>query len=352
MSFRLVHRYLSLAVLAIWLVQAVTGTLSVFRWEFDDMSVTGRGTSVNWTALGARIDRLDQQLDTQVSSVWTSGTAANRFDVHYSVGDDDRTERVDGSGNPLRDRSNAQRLANGTVWDTITTIHTSLLAGDIGKWIIGISGILLVSNIMLGLKLAWPKAGTWRKTLFAKPAGGRHARLYGWHRKVGLWFAPVALVTISGGVLMAFGDGVEERLGASLPEPTLRAAGTTGSTIGFTTAITAALRALPGSKFAGVSLPDDESPWYRVRVRSRGEVARKWGASVVYVGASNGQVLLKHDAAIASPGRTLIDVLYPVHTGQIGSWLGRLIVLAVGLALIAMIALGAGQWATRRRPKS
>lgn len=348
MSVRLVHRYLSLAVLAIWLVQAVTGTLNVFRWEVDEMTVAGPRLPVDWAALGGRIDRLSQQPRTQVTSVWTSGTSANRFDIHYAVGGRDRTLRVDGAGTPLRDRSDEGRIAGGAVWDTITLIHTSLLAGDVGEWIIGLSGILLLSNIVLGLKLAWPKAGTWRKTLFSKPAGGRHARYYGWHRKVGLWFAPIALVTIGGGVLMAFGDGVEARLGAALPEPTATAAAATR--VGFAPAIATALRAFPGSHFAGVSLPDDETPWYRVRVRSRGEVARKWGASLVYVAADDGRVLARRDAAAASLGRTIIDDLYPLHTGQIGSWLGRSIVLLIGLALIAMIVLGLAQWVTRRRP--
>lgn len=351
MSIRLIHRYLSLAVLAIWLVQAVTGTLNVFRWELDEMTVAGRPATVDWAALGGRIERVSGQPETQVSSVWASGTAADRFDIHYDIGGRERTLRVDGAGTPLRDRSDERPIASGAVWDTITLIHTSLLAGDIGEWIIGLSGILLLSNILLGLKLAWPKEGTWRKTLFAKPSGGRHARFYGWHRKVGLWFAPIALVTIGAGVLMAFGDGVQARLGAGLPEPAATAAAA-ATQVGFAPAVATALRAFPGSYFAGVSLPDDDTPWYRVRVRSRGEVARKWGASLVYVSASDGRVLAKHDAAAASLGRTIVDDLYPVHTGQIGSWLGRLIVLSIGIALIAMIVLGLAQWATRRRPKA
>lgn len=351
MSFKLVHRYLSLAVLAIWLVQAITGIVSVFRWELDDVAVPGQHAKLDWTALGVLIVRLSQQPGTQVSSVWTSGGADDRFDIYYVMDGGDRTMRVDGAGQALRVHSNERAMADGAVWDTIKTIHTSLFAGDVGEWIIGVSGILLLSNILLGLKLAWPKAGTWRKTLLTKPAGGRHARLYGWHRKVGLWFAPLALISIGGGVLMAFQDGVEARLGASLPEPDVPAATAVVTPARFASAITTALHAFPGSQFAAVSLPGEGAPWYRIRVRSRGEVPRKWGASIVYVSAVDGQVLAKHNAATASAGRTIIDNLYPIHTGQIGSWLGRLTVMNIGLALIAMIVLGLAQWATRRRPR-
>jgi uncharacterized iron-regulated membrane protein len=119
--------------------------------------------------------------------------------------------------------------------------------------------------------------------------------------------------------------------------------------VGFDRAVGAALRAFPGSTFAGVSLPDEEAPWYRVRVRSAGEIPRKWGASVVYVAAADGRVLSTHDAATASFGRQLVVTLYPLHTGQIGGWPGRVLALFVGLALIAAIVLGLALWVVRRR---
>lgn len=349
MSFRAVHRYLSLAVLAIWLVQAITGTLSVFRWELDDSSIRTASVPTDWDALGNRIDGLAARADTEVSSVWTSGTRAGRFDVYHAVGGEDRVVRLDGQGRVLRERGGDQSTGDGATWDTLTTIHTSLLAGERGEWLIGLSGILLLSNILLGLKLAWPKAGTWRKTLFTKPVGGGRARLYGWHRKVGLWLAIPALLAIGSGILLVFEHGLETRLNAAVPDPSIPARAAQGQSVGFGQAVGAALRAFPGSTFAGVSLPDEEAPWYRVRVRSAGEVPRKWGASVVYVAAADGRVLSTHDAATASFGHQLVVTLYPLHTGQIGGWPGRVLALSVGLALIAAIGLGLALWVVRRR---
>ena len=349
MSLRAVHRYLSLAVLAIWLVQAITGTLSVFRWELDDTSIRAATVPTDWTALGTRIDGLAARAETEVSSVWTSGTGAGRFDVYQAVGGEDRVVRLDGQGRMLRERNGDQSTGEGATWDTLTSIHTSLLAGERGKWLIGISGILLLTNILLGLKLAWPKSGTWRKTLFAKPVGGGRAKLYGWHRKVGLWLAVPALLAVGSGILLVFEHGLKSRLDAAVPDPPLPASTAEGQPVGFAQAVGAALRAFPGSTFAGVSLPDEDAPWYRVRVRSAGEVTRKWGASVVYVAAADGRVLSTHDAATASFGRQLVVTLYPLHTGQIGGWPGRVLALSVGLALVAAIVLGLALWLARRR---
>lgn len=349
---RTVHRSLSLAVALIWLVQAITGTLSVFRWEIDDRTVAGAAVPLDVAALGKAVDKMDDAPDTSVSSVWTSGTSANRLDIHYSVGDAGRVARVDGLGRPLRDRSTEQLSSDGAYWDTIHTIHTSLMAGDAGKWLIGLSGILLITNIGLGLKLAWPKRGTLRKTLFGIPAGGGPARLYGWHRKLGLWFAIPALFTVTAGVMLVFVDGVERTLKAELSEPVVPPSANSGRVIGLSAALRVASDTFPDSSFSGVSLPGEDSPWYKVRVRNAGELPRKWGTTVIYVAASDGRVLGTYDAARPRAARAVIDTLYALHTGQAGGSAGRVVVLIIGLLLMGLIGLGMPLWWTRRRVKA
>ena len=351
MTFRQVHRWVSLTVAAIWLVQAITGTLSVFRWEIDDWTVVGAYVPVDFKAVGAKVDTLASTRNTTVSSVWTSGTSAGRFDIHYDANGAYRIMRIDGQGRALRDRSGDQLAAQGAIWDTITSIHTSLLLGDTGKWLIGISGLLLLSNIALGLKLAWPKRGTWSKTLFGKPGGRAVAKLYGWHRKVGLWFAFPALFTVTAGVSMVFSDGLEQRLGAELADPVVKSAPANSGNIGFANAVAIALKTYPGASFSGVSLPDEEDAWYRIRLRNAGEVPRKWGTTIVWVGAGDGQILGKYDAASPRPARAVTDTLYALHTGQIGEAFGRLIVLAIGLCLLTLISLGIPLWWKRRPVK-
>ena len=348
MTFRQVHRWVSLSVAAIWLIQAITGTLSVFRWEIDDWTVAGEHVPVDLAAVGAKVDALTASPNTDVSSVWTSGTAAGRFDVHYTTADQYRVMRIDGQGRTLRDRSGEQVAAQGAIWDTITSVHTSLKLGDAGEWLIGLSGLLLISNIILGLKLAWPKRGTWRKTLLTKPAGGPVAQLYGWHRKVGLWFAFPALLTVTAGVSMVFADALERGLSAEVAEPTSSVKPGDDRAIGLAAALQTALATYPGGSFSGVSLPDEEEPWYRVRLRNSGEVPRKWGTTIVWVSSNDGQVLGTYNAASPKPGRAVTDSMYAIHTGQAGGAIGRIIVLAIGLCLLTLIALGVPLWAKRR----
>ena len=349
MSFRQVHRWVSLTVAAIWIVQAITGTLSVFRWELDDWSLPKTSARVDYAAVGAKVDSLARAPNTTVSSVWTSGTHAGRFDVHYAIGDAARVMRIGGDGRVLRERSEDALTGDGAIWDTITNVHISLMQGDRGEWLIGISGILLLSNIVLGLKLAWPKRGTWRKTLLARPVGGTQARLYGWHRKVGLWLAFPALVSVTAGIGLAFADPLEVAFGAELPEPATAPSGPPH--VGFAEAVSIAHSRFPASTFSGVSLPAEDSPWYRIRLRNAGELPRSWGTTVVWVGASDGRVLQSYDAAAPRPGRAITDSFYAIHTGQAGYVVGRFLILTIGLWLLTMISLGIPLWWVRSRGK-
>ena len=113
-------------------------------------------------------------------------------------------------------------------------------------------------------------------------------------------------------------------------------------------ALNAAMAAMPGAKLSGFSFPGDH-PYYRVRLRAPGEIARLWGMTTLYVGAGDGKVLSLYDTRLphALP-RMLLDTDYPLHTGQIGGFFGRMLVLLVGLSLIAMIAMGIGLWWVRR----
>lgn len=350
-ALRLWHRRLGLAVAAFWLVQALAGTALVFRWELDDASLHGESAPFDPAAIAARVADI-AAAGGSVGSIWSSADSAERWDIHYSTADGhDRTLRVNGAGVALRDSSGDALLADGAVWNSLTILHTSLFAGEIGKWLIAISGVLLATNLALGLKLAWPRAGQWRRSLFTKPVGVPAARLYGWHRTVGLWLGLPALLLVLAGVLLAFEHSVQVGLGAIVAPPDRNAVAAVESRIDVGHAIRIALDRYPGATLSGMSMPSDEAPWYRIRVRAPGEVPRNWGTTYVYVAATDGAVLVTDDARTTHAGRRFFDLLYPLHTGQIGSWFGRNFVLVIGAWLTLMIVLGVRLYLARRRPR-
>lgn len=342
-----VHRWLSLAVAAIWCLQAVTGMIIVFHWEIDDATISARHSATDPAALERRIALLAPAgSGRHVLSVWTSAGFADRYDITVEdTAGHDTTVRVTGDGLPIRvDTPDAPRR----LIDTVVVLHQSLIAGQTGRWIIGASGLLLFTNIIGGIVIAWPRRGTWAKVLRPSRRGAAVARHYGWHRAIGVVGALPALLLVGAGVLLAFDDMVPTLIGATPVEmPAVQGL----DRIGFARAVDIAERALPGSRLAAVTPPGIGDATYQVRLRAPGEWRRAYGASFVFVDATDGRVRDVFPAKDAPVARRAFDALFPVHTGEAGGIVGRILVLCTGLWLASMIIIGVRLWWLRRVAK-
>ena len=341
------HRWLSLGAAVFWLLQAVSGILIVFHWEITDAGIAGAHRPTDLAGLERQIDALAPAGgDVAVKSVWTAAGAADRYNIILEdAAGNGRTVRVAGDGTELR----TMRDGETSLMGFLVGFHHDLL-GSWGSWIVSISGILLCSNLVLGLIAAWPRRGTWRLALKPATRGPAAARLYTWHRAVGLWAVVPALVIAATGTLLKFEDGVGDLIGAkgvSLP-----ANPPAGKPVGFATAARAALGAVPGSSLTAVTWPKPDNATYTIRVRAPGEIRRAYGGSVVLVDANNGAVRGAYPIAQAEPARAFMSALFPIHTGEAGGIVGRILSIAIGLWLVTMIVAGTLLWLKRRKPRA
>lgn len=340
------HRWLGLAMLAFWMLQAVTGSLLAFRWEIEDAMLPGTAAAANFPALGARVEAIEAG-GGHVDDLWATADAATRFDVYYfDASGAARIMRVDGDGQVLRDASDAGSFSNGAVFDTLTELHTKLLAGEIGSWLVAASGLLLFTNLTIGIRLAWPRTGSWVRALLPASAISGAPRLFSWHRSLGLWLGLLILPFVAAGVLLCFEHGLREILEGEVPEPAF-APDSGSALISPAEALEVARARYPDSRLSVLVLPDDGKPWYRVRRRRPGDLRRNWGMSTLFVSASDGRILSDHPSTGAPTGRRFVDTIYPFHTGQLAGVAGRALVLLQSIWLIAMIVLGLRLWRTR-----
>jgi uncharacterized iron-regulated membrane protein len=350
-----VHRYLSLAVALFWILQALTGVLLVFRWELDDGLVAGAPHQLDLAAIERRIAGLKaDRPGWAATAIWSSGSRANRYDITLedpSTGEA-RTWRVDGDGKVLRVMGGDDRFANGAFFDTLTSFHQTLLLGDRGRWLIGASGLLLASNILLAVALALPARGRWRAALLPRARGGLAGWSHAWHRALGLWLMiPAAALALCGAAL-SFEDPLRAWLGAEVTPPAAALAAGTRPAIGPALAIKQALARHPDASVSGVVFPSADTSWYRIRLLQAGEPRQTFGRTTVYVSGGDGRVLRDYDTLRAPWRLRLFDLLYPLHTGQAVGAAGRAVALLVGLWLAAMCGLGVLLWSARRRTRS
>jgi uncharacterized iron-regulated membrane protein len=358
-TVRLAHKYLSLTMAALWLLQAVTGALLVFHWELDDSGVPGSQQPLNPHKLNAALVQLETTRPGQhVTAVYTSGGLPGRFDVVISNANGARDAlRVDGEGTVLRERPWDHDYAHIGAFQIATYLHQTLFLHTTGNWIIGLSGILLFSNICLGLYQAWPRAGQWIRALSPFSQGssaGRQVppwyRTYHWHRALGLMIAPFVLLLVLAGVVRAFDAPLGSRFEAARPPPTaisatplLRLQPPTLANV-----ISSALALYPGSNLAGVEYPDSDSPWFAVRVTQVNDVRRYFGTTIVYISNRDGRVLANYDARSMPPSVRVWDAIYALHTGEIAGVPGRCLALLVGVSLSVLIGLGVSLYFLRR----
>ncbi|MCE3284087.1 MAG: hypothetical protein K0R70_343 [Steroidobacteraceae bacterium] len=308
-ALRRLHRWIALTLGVLWLSQALTGLLMVYRWELDEAPLAGDAVPLDAASLGARIESIQADpAGRTVTSLWASGGVDGRFDLYVDDAQDNtEVVRVDGAGRVLRARASGDGFI-----PTAASLHQTLFSGDRGKFVVGVSGLFLLASIVIGLVLAWPaRAKQWRQVLLPRGARAGVARRYAWHRAAGLWLGVPAVVMLGAG--------------------------------------TTALAQFPGSELSGVAFPADGQPWYRIRVRQPAEWRRVYGTSVVYVAADDGRVLRTEDALDAETATAFMSNLYPVHTGEALGVAGRVLALTMALWLLTMLVLGVGLWLARRR---
>lgn len=344
-----VHRYLSLAIAVIWLLQAVTGLLLSFHRHLEDGELGVSGQPVNAEAVDAAITRIDAQHGA-VKELFAGGAAPGRFDALLQrEGEHQVRVWIDGADG---------RILGTDLWEGPLTemrplhlaylFHNEFLSGPLGKRFVSLSGFLLLSNLVLGLWLTWPARGRWKQVMFPSKARSRRASAMLVHRSVGVWFAPIAIFVILCGTLMVWRGEIERGLGIAPPKPEVTEV-VKSSVIRPAAAIRAAQTRYPDGQLAILVMPTPERPWYLIRLTRPSELRATLGTTIVYVDAADGAILEAWSPEEGHPVAATVDSLYALHTGEWAGTTGRLITFAVGLWLIAVTVYGVRLWLVRRR---
>ncbi|MEX6634531.1 PepSY-associated TM helix domain-containing protein [Hyphococcus lacteus] len=354
-----VHRWVSIVFAAFWVIQAATGMIAVFHWEIDDATIPGAHHPTNFSLIEQRIDEyVSASPGRKVSSIWSSAGFADRYDVNISTitSEPSHVLRIDGIGTILRKRTENETLANGGFISLIISLHHNLLGGTLGKLIVGISGIVLLSNLFIGVYFAWPRHGNWRSLLPKADNNLNVAWYHSWHRALGLAFFIPAIFVVFFGVSLAFEKSLSKLLNAPAASHPAPDDSWVNHEVGLRDVVEGALSRYPEAKVAGISFPSSDYPVWKITLNQPEEAARAYGKTRVFLNAADGSVLSDYNTLTAPAGNRFMDALFSIHNGEIGGVIGRIITFSVGLWLLLMITLGIGLWLARRdrarrRPK-
>jgi uncharacterized iron-regulated membrane protein len=241
-------------------------------------------------------------------------------------------------------------------------LHRTLLIPEAGKYIVGLSSLVLVVLIITGLRLWIPKRWSNLKARLGVKKGASFKRKnYDWHNSLGFYFSPfIALIALTGAaitfnkfiILALFIVGFEEpqTVESLLGQHSEYRSNTPPLAIDSVVALGNA--AVPGGIVEGISLPYDSVGTYGVNITAPGP-AETGDRSLLYYDQYSGQRVMSTHHDLAHIGKLYLNWVTPMHYGTFGGLPTRLVALVSSLIVPILFVTGFiiwwGRWKKRKK---
>ncbi len=353
-----VHIFLALGAGFIFAILGLTGSISVYREELDEL--------LNPALVIEQPQGHYQSLDTIMASVraahpnrygeWTLEMPSSPHSMMTAWFEKPRETYFERyaplmvSVNPYTAEVVASRFWGQTAVTWLLDLHTQLQLDDSGWNIVGGSGILLLFSAGSGLYLWWPGLNRIQTRLTLEWRAGWMRLLFDIHAWLGLLSATALLLLAFTGFNLSF-PGLLEKLSGS----TGMAHGETGKTI-VSTAIPnshptlleaaefVARSPFPTATLRRVTTPDGNSGVYRVNLRQKEEINQRHPYTTVWIDRWSGQIREVRDPKAFNTAEKLISWMWPLHTGEALGSAGRFAWFVAGQSLFFLYVSGIVRW--------
>ncbi|MBD2721991.1 PepSY-associated TM helix domain-containing protein [Hymenobacter armeniacus] len=243
---------------------------------------------------------------------------------------------------------------------TVEQLHRGLVAGKIGKLVMGVSASIFLFILGTGLVLWWPvarKALTPRLTV--KWGSGWKRLNHDFHIVLGFYASLFLFVMALTGVGMSFdwvGQTINKVTNSPLkrPEPPVSAvpAAAAGPTakVGADAVLALARQQAPNAESYSLQLPKEPTGSIRVAVLRPGAITEN-ATDEVYLDQYSGQVISGQTYAQRPVGQRIRGLFKPVHTGAIGGLPTKILAFVIALLGATFPITGTIMWLNRIRKK-
>lgn len=357
-----VHLYLALIAGFFFALMGLTGSVSVYREELDELlnpqlvieQPQGKYQSLDRIMAAVRQAHPDRygawtlempRSPHGMATAWYDKPRETFFELHAPL-------MV--SVNPYTAEVVSSRFWGQTVTTWLLDLHTQLRLDRFGWNTVGFLGLLLIISIGTGLYLWWPGVRGIRQAFTIHPNAGIIRLAFDLHRIIGLFSAAVLLVLAFTGFLLSYPALLESLSGSSG-----MAHGETGRNItstavpnnhpaGLAAATFMAQGPFPRAELRRITTPVGDSGIYRVNLRQPGEINQRHPYTTVWVDRWSGHIKEVRNPAEFSAGETITAWIWPLHTGEALNGAGRFIWFLAGQSLFVLYVSGLLHWLYRR----
>ncbi len=248
-------------------------------------------------------------------------------------------------------------LSRPLLMPTLFHIHRYLVAGEVGKVVVAVTGVSLVLMIVTGMILWWPRmarSAIWH-ALTVRHGGSWPRFSFQLHRAGGFFAAPLLLVSAVSGVHFNMPQWTTPVVNTVAPvTPASKAANRSaagGKLVAVADAVRAAQASFPEGRVSRVAFPARAGQPFEIRVRQPGELREGPGATRISVDSGDASVLRVIDPERARGGDKFLAWLFPLHTGEAFGTAGRVFISLFGAVPLAFFVTGLLVWIKLRKKK-
>jgi uncharacterized iron-regulated membrane protein len=228
-------------------------------------------------------------------------------------------------------------------------LHYDLLWPATGDIIVGVMALLAFVSTVTGVYLWWPRNGKWKNAFAMKWPAKAERVTYDLHRLAGIFLLPVALAVLMSGVYFNLPDqfrAVVELFSTVTNPQTIRSVAEGGGHVTLDDAVAIATRRFPGGRvYATVQPATDAAPFVVNQLFPIGFGLE--GRRRVFIDRYRGEVLHVNDP-LSGDGDGFMAWQWPLHSGYVAGWPGRIAVFLFGLSWPLVFITGVMRWLHKR----
>ena len=370
-----IHRWMGLTALAFLFIAGVTGCFLCFDKRIDaalnsDLFYRPAGQGMAPWTVATRLQA--ERPDLVVTAFPLNPKADQNLRIEVQAREPDtplgyNEVFVDpADGHVVGTRQIASGWDRRHIVEAIFQLHQNVLAGTIGRWLMGIAALLWLISNFVGLYLTfpakkpfWPK---WKKKFKIDTRAKTRRLMLEIHNASGLWLLIGASVLAYTSVAMnffneAFTPAVQAVSPARPSMFDIPAPATTAKSVrlDFEQALQRGIAVAKADKLTWRPAVERFNPDYGVygiTFTDNGvENYHRLGPVTYYIDASDGHFVESDDPYHDSFGRKLSRSLYPLHSGDVAGGFGIAIIFLLGLATAEMCVTGFYTWWKKRESK-
>lgn len=279
-----------------------------------------------------------------------------RWNIELPEGGGVITSRYGRRGSPNRmvtlDPATLQVVHDVEWGSTVSTwvyeLHYRLLMGRSGATFMGIVALSLMVMMVAGIVLWWRSGRNAAARLKYHANGTSERKIYDVHRLSGVVGAAFLLLILATAAAMSLPDQVKPILSSFSPiekSPDPQSSPAEGRTrIPLDRALAIVRQRMPGVDIRWVQVPAEETAPYAIRFRDPGELNRRFPKSYVWLDQYDGRVLAVQRETQGTVSNRILNLFYPLHSGQaLGIW-GRALVALIGIFPLILFVTGVIRW--------